>query len=91
MNRCIVVVPTYNEIENIGLLVPQILEQDERFEVLVIDDDSPDGTGKEADTLCKRHPGRVHVLHRQQKEGLGPDVQSIRYIESKAKKSAGSR
>ena len=72
MNRCIVVVPTYNEIENIGLLVPQILEQDERFEVLVIDDDSPDGTGKEADTLCKRYPGRVHVLHRQQKEGLGP-------------------
>lgn len=72
MSRCIVVVPTYNEIENIGLLVPQILEQDAGFEVLVVDDDSPDGTGKEADALSKRHPGRVHVLHRQQKEGLGP-------------------
>ena len=72
MSRCIVVVPTYNEIENIGLLVPQILEQDERFEVLVVDDDSPDGTGREADALCKRHSERVHVLHRQQKEGLGP-------------------
>ena len=51
--------------------MPAILEQDERLEVLVVDDDSPDGTGKLADELAEAHPGRVHVLHREAKQGLG--------------------
>ncbi len=71
MTRCIVVVPTYNEAENLPLIVPRIVEQDPRIEVLVVDDDSPDGTGKLADELATADP-RVHVLHRERKEGLGP-------------------
>ena len=71
MSRCIVVVPTYNEAENLPLLVPAVLSQDERLEVLIVDDDSPDGTGKCADDLALANP-RVHVLHRPQKQGLGP-------------------
>ncbi|MDH5306880.1 MAG: polyprenol monophosphomannose synthase [Myxococcales bacterium] len=70
MSRCIVVVPTYNECENLPLLVPRILAQDPRIEVLVVDDASPDGTGKIADQLASADP-RVHVLHRLEKEGLG--------------------
>ena len=71
MSRVVVVVPTYNEVENLGLLVPKLLEQDPRIEVLVVDDSSPDGTGKLADELAAASP-RVHVLHRDAKQGLGP-------------------
>ncbi len=71
MSRAIVVIPTYNEAENLPLLVPLVLEQDPRLEVLVVDDNSPDGTGKLADELAETS-SRVHVLHRSQKEGLGP-------------------
>ena len=72
MNRAIVVIPTYNEVENLGRLVPEVLAQDPRLEVLIVDDASPDGTGKLADELAARHAGRVHVLHRDAKQGLGP-------------------
>lgn len=68
--RALVIVPTYNESENITRIVPRILAQDAHFEVLVVDDNSPDGTGELADELAREDP-RVHVLHRQQKEGLG--------------------
>ncbi|HEB91568.1 MAG TPA: polyprenol monophosphomannose synthase [Deltaproteobacteria bacterium] len=71
MARGIVVIPTYNEAENLPLIVPEILEQDPRLEVLVVDDGSPDGTGKIADGLAES-TGRVHVLHRSSKQGLGP-------------------
>jgi len=70
MGCCIVVIPTYNECENLPLLVPQVLEQDPRIEILVVDDASPDGTGKIADELAQAEP-RVHVLHRLNKDGLG--------------------
>ena len=70
MPRTIVVIPTYNEADNLPLLVPRVLEQDPEIEVLVVDDDSPDGTGKLADELAAR-TGRVHVLHRKLKQGLG--------------------
>lgn len=68
--RAIVVIPTYNERENLPRLVPMVLEQDSRLEVLVIDDASPDGTGEVADRLAAADP-RVHVLHRAGKLGLG--------------------
>jgi dolichol-phosphate mannosyltransferase len=68
--RVLVVMPTYNERVNVPLIVPAILGQDPRIEVLVVDDSSPDGTGELADQLAAGNP-RVHVLHRGQKEGLG--------------------
>ena len=71
MKRCVVVIPTYNEAENLSLLVPQVLAQGPGIEVLVVDDDSPDGTGKLADDLADGDP-RVHTLHRTAKQGLGP-------------------
>jgi len=68
--RFIVIVPTYNEADNLPRLVPRVLEQDPRIDVLVVDDDSPDGTGDIADSLS-RESDRVHVLHRSGKQGLG--------------------
>jgi dolichol-phosphate mannosyltransferase len=72
VERVVVVIPTYNEAENLPLIVPEVLGQDRRLEVLVVDDASPDGTGKIADDLAERYPGRVHALHREGKRGLGP-------------------
>jgi dolichol-phosphate mannosyltransferase len=71
VSRVIVVIPTYNEIENLPLLAPKVLAQDPRIELLIVDDSSPDGTGKLADDLARQNP-RVHVLHREAKQGLGP-------------------
>lgn len=70
MSRVFVVIPTYNEAENLPLIVPEVLAQDDQIEVLVVDDSSPDGTGKLADDLAEEH-ARVHVLHRERKAGLG--------------------
>ena len=68
--RVLVIVPTYDERENLPRVVPMILEQGEAFHILVVDDNSPDGTGDLADDLAARSD-RVHVLHRPRKEGLG--------------------
>jgi dolichol-phosphate mannosyltransferase len=68
--RGLVVVPTYNECENLPQIVPVILAQDPRLEILVVDDSSPDGTGDIADRFAAADP-RVHVLHRATKQGLG--------------------
>lgn len=70
MPRVIVIIPTYNEAENIPLIVPAVLEQDASIEVLVVDDNSPDGTGKLVDELANESD-RVHCLHRLSKRGLG--------------------
>ncbi|HEU4474162.1 MAG TPA: polyprenol monophosphomannose synthase [Gemmatimonadales bacterium] len=68
--RALVVIPTYNEAMNLPLIVPQILAQDQRIDVLVVDDNSPDGTGRMADEMAAAEP-RIHVLHRPAKAGLG--------------------
>jgi dolichol-phosphate mannosyltransferase len=68
--RALVVIPTYNEAANLPNIVPQVLAQDPRLDVLVVDDNSPDGTGRMADELAAANP-RVHVLHREGKLGLG--------------------
>ncbi len=68
--RALVIVPTYNELSNLGQIVPDILAQDERIEILVVDDNSPDGTGELAEELAKGNP-RIHVIHREGKQGLG--------------------
>jgi dolichol-phosphate mannosyltransferase len=65
-----IVIPTYNERENIGLLVEGILNLDLGSQVIIVDDSSPDGTGHLADDLAAQHSG-VQVLHRPEKLGLG--------------------
>lgn len=68
--QALVVLPTYNEIENLGPMVSAILDQGSVFDVLIIDDGSPDGTGLMADHLKETYPDRVAVIHRQGKLGL---------------------
>jgi dolichol-phosphate mannosyltransferase len=67
----LVIMPTFNERENLPVIVPLVLSQDPGLHLLVVDDNSPDGTGQVADELATSHPGRVHVLHRTTKDGLG--------------------
>ena len=68
--RALVIIPTYNEAANLPSLMPQILAQDPRLEILVVDDNSPDGTGKLAEAMAQQEP-RLKVLHREGKLGLG--------------------
>ena len=70
MMKALVIIPTYNERENLPLLVPRILEQGDEFQILVVDDNSPDGTGRLADELAASD-SRINVLHREGKRGLG--------------------
>lgn len=66
----LVIIPTYNERENLPVLVRQVLAMD-GYRVMVVDDQSPDGTGALADDLAAEFPGRVTVLHRTGPRGLG--------------------
>jgi len=68
--RILVVIPTFNEADNVLRIVPLVLNQDPRIDVLVVDDNSPDGTGDLADDLAEELD-RVHVLHRSGRQGLG--------------------
>jgi len=67
-----VVIPTYNEASNLSPVVGELRALDvPDLQILVVDDNSPDGTGELADDLCRRYPGEFHVLHRPAKMGLG--------------------
>ena len=68
--KALVVIPTYNEAENVRRIVPEVLAQDPELHVLVVDDNSPDGTGDIVDSMRNEEP-RLHVLHREGKSGLG--------------------
>jgi dolichol-phosphate mannosyltransferase len=70
MPRALVVVPTFNERENLPLLVAQLMRHP-NVSVLVVDDKSPDGTGAIADDLAREHAGRIEVMHRIERPGLG--------------------
>jgi dolichol-phosphate mannosyltransferase len=70
MNKTLVVVPTYNERENLSALAQRLLNLPVPVDLLVVDDNSPDGTGKLADNLAAEHAS-IHVLHRLEKTGLG--------------------
>jgi dolichol-phosphate mannosyltransferase len=70
MNKTLVVVPTYNERENLPPLAQRLMALPSKVEMLVVDDNSPDGTGKIADELAAKQPA-IHVLHRTEKNGLG--------------------
>jgi dolichol-phosphate mannosyltransferase len=69
--RALVIIPTYNERDNVERIVADVLARDERLDVLIVDDGSPDGTGAIADRIADDADGRVHVLHRAGKLGLG--------------------
>jgi dolichol-phosphate mannosyltransferase len=68
----VVVVPTYNERPNLAAITAGVLAQGPEYRLLIVDDGSPDGTGRLADALAAAHPGRIEVLHRPRKSGLGP-------------------
>jgi dolichol-phosphate mannosyltransferase len=68
--KTLVIVPTYNERENLPPLVQRLLALPIPVDLLIVDDNSPDGTGQLADELAKRHPN-VQVMHRAEKNGLG--------------------
>jgi dolichol-phosphate mannosyltransferase len=68
--RSLIAIPTYNERENIGVLIEQVLSYAPTTDLLIIDDNSPDGTGQLVDELAARDP-RIHVMHRAGKLGLG--------------------
>lgn len=65
-----VVIPTYDEKDNVRPMADAVLAQGEDFEILFVDDNSPDGTGAVIDEMCAAN-ARIHVLHREKKEGLG--------------------
>ncbi len=70
MNQTLIIVPTYNERDNLPRMVQKLLSLPVGVDVLVVDDNSPDGTGQIADELAAKHP-QVQILHRKEKNGLG--------------------
>lgn len=68
--RALVIIPTYNECENVARIIDAVLAQDPSIDVLIVDDGSPDGTGKIADEISAAN-SRVHAIHRSGKLGLG--------------------
>ncbi|MCS7090806.1 MAG: polyprenol monophosphomannose synthase [Verrucomicrobiota bacterium] len=70
MTQTLVIVPTYNERENLPRIAERLLALPVKVDLLVVDDNSPDGTGQVADALAAQHP-EIHVLHRKEKAGLG--------------------
>jgi dolichol-phosphate mannosyltransferase len=67
----LVIIPTYNEKENIEAIINAVLDLPRRFEILIIDDNSPDGTAAIVKGLMAKHPGQLHILEREGKLGLG--------------------
>jgi dolichol-phosphate mannosyltransferase len=70
LEKALVIIPTYNEIENIEDIIAAVLRQGDQFEVLIVDDNSPDGTGKAVQKL-KESNTRIHLIERSGKLGLG--------------------
>lgn len=71
MEKKLVIIPTYNEIENIRAIIKAVVALEEQFDVLVVDDNSPDGTADEVKKLITEYPNRVQLLERPGKQGLG--------------------
>jgi dolichol-phosphate mannosyltransferase len=69
--RALVIIPTYNERENLPLIVGRVHQACPGVHILIVDDGSPDGTGELADEFALADPDRVHVMHRTSKDGLG--------------------
>jgi dolichol-phosphate mannosyltransferase len=69
--RTLVIIPTYNEARNIGLVLERVMSLPDAWSVLVVDDGSPDGTADLVEDEAARHPGRIHCIRRSGKLGLG--------------------
>ena len=84
MTRALVILPTFNERENLPVVIAQLMRQP-NVNVLVVDDKSPDGTGAIADDLAREHVGRIEVMHRVERPGLGRSyIDGIRHALSRA-------
>jgi len=70
LESCLVIIPTYNEIENIHSIIESVLKQSSYFDVLIVDDNSPDGTGDVVKIMQEKEP-RIHIIKRASKLGLG--------------------
>ncbi|MAP53673.1 polyprenol monophosphomannose synthase [Altibacter sp.] len=71
MSKAVVVIPTYNEIENIERLIRNIFSLQRAFDILVVDDNSPDGTAAQVRSMMHEFPNKLHILERSGKMGLG--------------------
>jgi Glycosyltransferases involved in cell wall biogenesis len=67
-----IIIPTYNERENASKLIPEVFQHVPGAQLLIVDDDSPDGTSREVEEMKPAYPGRLHCLHRTQNRGYGP-------------------
>ena len=79
-NNTVIIVPTYNEKSNIPELIKEINSYNLPVDILVVDDNSPDGTGELAESIKKTTPN-LDIIHRQKKEGLGPAyIEAFRHV-----------
>lgn len=77
--KALVIIPTYNEMDNLPKLIPDVLSQDESIQILIVDDGSPDGTGNFVEDLASQN-NRIHILKREKKMGLGTAyIEGFRY------------
>jgi dolichol-phosphate mannosyltransferase len=85
LKKTFIVIPTYNEAENLPIIVKTLIELHlPSLNILVVDDNSPDGTGRIADQLSKEYPGKLDVMHRKGKLGLGTAyIEGFRYCITK--------
>jgi dolichol-phosphate mannosyltransferase len=71
VSKSLIIIPTYNEIDNIERLIKAVFPVNNNFHILVVDDNSPDGTAKKVESLSGQYPGRLHLIKRPGKHGLG--------------------
>jgi dolichol-phosphate mannosyltransferase len=71
MNPYLVIIPTYNEIENIEAMIHKVMSLDKKIDLLIVDDNSPDGTANVVLTMQNQYPDKLHILQRADKNGLG--------------------
>ena len=71
MSECLVIIPTYNEIENVALIIAAVQDLNRGYHVLIVDDNSPDGTADKVRELQNSYPDSLHLEVRTEKAGLG--------------------
>ncbi len=71
MNPYLVIIPTYNEIENIEAMIHKVMSLDKKIDLLIVDDNSPDGTANVVLNMQNQYPDQLHILQRAGKSGLG--------------------